>query len=105
MELKHSLWCHRDYKEHNGCRGGEGQKAENQAGECPKGHRKLKEATGIFTRFPDVAKALLVGGNINLVLSVASLLSFPHLLLNNYSKIFSVSNAQTLGNGDTNTFL
>lgn len=24
--------------------------------QCPKGHRKLKEATGVFARWPDVAK-------------------------------------------------
>lgn len=66
--------------------------------------RKLKKATVIFARLPDVARAL-VGGNVNLILPVASLLSFPHLLLDLYGKMVTIlSDAQTLGNGDINTF-
>lgn len=65
--------------------------------------RTLKEAAGIFARLPDVAMA--IEGNVNLVLPVASLLSFPHLLLDRYGKMVSVlSDAPTLGKGDTNTF-
>lgn len=45
---------------------------ENQAGKCPKAHRKLKEAAGISARLPGMAK-VLVERNGNLVLSVASL--------------------------------
>lgn len=61
-------------------RGGRAGGIKQRTRQCPKGHRNRKEATGVLARWPDVAKEL-VEGNINLVLCVVCLLSFPQLLL------------------------
>lgn len=84
----HSLWFHKGCREYNGPRSwGGGGDIKQRTRQCPKGHKKRKEATGVLARWPDVAKELGRKHQLSSLCGVSPILSpTPLICRSSYGK-------------------